>query len=238
MSIQVMGTAHCAADPVIKTLHQGKVIADVPVYIKECWTDFQTGESREVTNYFHCVFWGNNAKRAEQLLMKGSQVIITSAKLRTLKDPIKKVTHTQIWVEKWEVPTKVMLSKSVYQEIFQSELMPYKVCVYRKTGTFDLVEVHVDKHAMASKLPDYFNQDRLIDLQFKQGDKIHSKCSLARSHQKFSNTFCDIYQCSLDLDLSQVPLSHIHTQLFMGKTRAYEHVFPFQECLQQEIKND
>ena len=61
MVLYIMGTARCAADPTLSLIPNQQYRADVPVYIKDTWTDHRTGESRSVEDHFRCVFWGANA---------------------------------------------------------------------------------------------------------------------------------------------------------------------------------
>lgn len=235
MSIQIMGTAHCATDPVIKISSNGKIKAEVPVYVKDIWSDFSTGEVREVSNHFRCVFWGDNAKRAEKLLTKGLEIIITSAKLRTVKNPKNKnITYTQIWVDKWQVPSKVMMTKSLYQEIYQSELLPYKVCLCQKKSNEIRVEVYVDKHAMSAKVSAFRKQPCQIRLQFKQQKKILYQFFLSQENCTFSNVYCDIYGESLNLGCHLNAIESIDSQIVIDDKPTLEHTFLMSECIHRE----
>ena len=51
---------------------------------------------------------------------------------------------TQLWVDRWEVPTKVMMTKALYYEVFQSELLPYQVFSTTKPSQ-PIFELYVDK---------------------------------------------------------------------------------------------
>lgn len=235
MTIQLMGTAHCATDPVIKNLSNGKIKAEVPVYITDIWTDFTTGQIREVTNHFRCVFWGENAKRADKLLKKGLQIIITSAKLRNIQSPQNKnITYTQIWVDRWEVPSKVMMTKSFYEQIYKSELMPYKVCLFQKENREISVEVHVDRHDMATKSSEYFKNPFQLHLHFMKEDKALYKYLLYPENIKFSNAYYDIYGISFGMDCTLDELDSVDTQLYVNAKAILEHDFPINACIHQE----
>ncbi len=193
MTLQVMGTAYCAADPILIQTKNNKCKAEIPVYIKDVWTDHATGEVREVNDTFRCVFWGENARRVNQLLMKGSQIIITSAKLRTIFHPNNtKVSYTQIWVDRWEVPTKVLMTKSFYNEIYKSELLPYKLFIVEISSSQYSIEIHVDKHTMTTHADNYFKYPIQFELKVKDDEEVLYSFILNKNNLKMCTSAAPI----------------------------------------------
>jgi len=234
MGLQITGTAHCATDPVLKYSANGKIKAEVPVYVKDVWTDFSTGETREVSNHFRCVFWGENANRAEKILKKGLQIFILSGKLRNIQHPKnKRITYTQLWVDQWEVPSKVMMTKSLYQEVFKSELLPYKVCLFDSPDGVT-VEVHIDKHAMSIKTSDYLKKSLCINLNLIGKNKEAQPSGLTDEHLKFSNSYCAIYTAELTISCHLDEIESVNTEICLNNKIALEHTFLIRECIQQE----
>ena len=64
------------ADPEIRYSQSGGAIAKVRVATSDSWTDRQTSERRERTEWHRVVFFGRLAEIVEQYLRKGSQVYI------------------------------------------------------------------------------------------------------------------------------------------------------------------
>lgn len=71
-------------DPVVKQFDNGGMITNISVATSEKWTDKQTGELREVTEWHRIVFNNKLAEIAAQYLRKGSQVYVEGS-LRTRK---------------------------------------------------------------------------------------------------------------------------------------------------------
>lgn len=237
MVLQVMGTAHCASDPVIKKVSNHKMRAEVPVYIKDVWTDQHTGEIKEVQDNFRCVFWGENARRAEQLLMKGSQIIITGAKLRVVKHPNnQKLYFTQIWVDRWEVPTKVLMTKSLYQDIYQSELLPYKIFVFQASDNTYGIELHIDKKTMVDYMKGYLKESAqfAIILQHKNDALFH--CVIDHRHLKLSNHYCDTYGIANIPNDTILKADRIYTKLMINQKIMVEHAFDIKACLHSPLE--
>ena len=72
------------ADPDIRQANNGSVIANLSVATSESWTDKNTGQKTEKTEWHRCVVFGKLAEIAQQYLHKGSQVYLEGS-LRTNK---------------------------------------------------------------------------------------------------------------------------------------------------------
>ncbi|HBU8764010.1 TPA: single-stranded DNA-binding protein [Klebsiella pneumoniae] len=71
-------------DPEFKDLGDGKRMAVINVATNERWTDKETGEQKEVTDWHRVPLFGRYVDIAEKFLMKGTQVFLRG-KLRTRK---------------------------------------------------------------------------------------------------------------------------------------------------------
>ena len=71
-------------DPEIRTIPNGEQVANITVATSESWTDKNTGERREVTEWHRIVFYRKLAEICGQYLKKGAQVYI-EGRLRTRK---------------------------------------------------------------------------------------------------------------------------------------------------------
>ena len=63
-------------DPEIRTMPNGEAVANISVATSESWTDKNTGERREVTEWHRIVLYRRLAEIAGQYLRKGSQVYV------------------------------------------------------------------------------------------------------------------------------------------------------------------
>lgn len=68
-------------DPEVRYLENGSVVASFPLATSESYTDRQTGEKKETTDWHDIVMWRGLAEIAGKYLHKGSQVYI-EGKLR------------------------------------------------------------------------------------------------------------------------------------------------------------
>ncbi|TDQ59447.1 single-strand binding protein [Mesocricetibacter intestinalis] len=71
-------------DPEIRTMPNGEAVANISVATSESWTDKNTGERREITEWHRIVFYRRQAEVAGEYLRKGSQVYV-EGRLRTRK---------------------------------------------------------------------------------------------------------------------------------------------------------
>lgn len=81
---KVIIVGNLGADPDVKTFENGGMIANVSVATSERWTDKQTGEAREQTEWHRVVFNNRLAEIAQQYLRKGSSIYVEGS-LRTRK---------------------------------------------------------------------------------------------------------------------------------------------------------
>ena len=71
-------------EPTVHYTASGKAITNISVAVNENWTDKQTGEKREKTEWLKVVFFGKLAEIAGEYLHKGSQVYL-EGKIQTRK---------------------------------------------------------------------------------------------------------------------------------------------------------
>ncbi len=90
----------CGQDPEVRYMPNGNAVTNLSLATSEQWTDKQTGQKVEKTEWHRVVFFGKVAEIAGEYLRKGSQVYI-EGKLQTReweKDGIKRYT-TEIVVD-------------------------------------------------------------------------------------------------------------------------------------------
>jgi single-strand DNA-binding protein len=78
----IVGTL--GSDPEMRYTGDGKAIANLSVATSESWTDKQSGEKKEKTEWHKIVFFGRTAEVCGEYLKKGKQVYI-EGKIRTRK---------------------------------------------------------------------------------------------------------------------------------------------------------
>ena len=71
-------------DPEIRTMPNGEAVANINVATSETWTDKNTGERRETTEWHRIVFYRRQAEVVGEYLRKGSQVYV-EGRLKTRK---------------------------------------------------------------------------------------------------------------------------------------------------------
>ena len=71
-------------DPEIRTMPNGEAVANISVATSESWTDKNTGERREVTEWHRIVLYRRLAEIEGQYVRKGSQVYV-EGRLKTRK---------------------------------------------------------------------------------------------------------------------------------------------------------
>lgn len=71
-------------DPDVRYMPGGRAVANVTLATHEGWTDKNTGEKQERTEWHHVVFYSPLAEIAGQYLRKGSQVFV-EGRLQTRK---------------------------------------------------------------------------------------------------------------------------------------------------------
>lgn len=82
---KVILVGNLGADPEIRRLQSGDMIASLRIATSESWRDRQSGERRERTEWHTVVIFNENlAKVAEQYLKKGSKVYVEGS-LQTRK---------------------------------------------------------------------------------------------------------------------------------------------------------
>ena len=81
---RVIIIGHLGNDPEIRTMPNGEQVANITVATSESWTDKNSGEKKEVTEWHRIVIYRKLAEIAAQYLHKGSQVYI-EGRLKTRK---------------------------------------------------------------------------------------------------------------------------------------------------------
>ena len=79
---QVIG--NLGQDPDLRSLQSGMAVCNLAVATSESWTDKNTGEHREETEWHRVTLWGKLAEIAAQYLRKGDKVFL-EGKLKTRK---------------------------------------------------------------------------------------------------------------------------------------------------------
>lgn len=90
----------CGQDPEVRYMPNGNAVTNLSLATSEAWTDKQSGEKKEKTEWHRVSLFGKVAEIAGEYLKKGSQVYI-EGKLQTReweKDGIKRYT-TEIVVD-------------------------------------------------------------------------------------------------------------------------------------------
>lgn len=70
--------------PDVRTMPNGDAVANISVATSESWTDKNSGEKKEVTEWHRILFYRRQAEICGQYLQKGSQVYV-EGRLRTRK---------------------------------------------------------------------------------------------------------------------------------------------------------
>ncbi|HBO39237.1 MAG TPA: single-stranded DNA-binding protein [Pasteurellaceae bacterium] len=81
---KVIIVGHLGNDPEIRTMPNGEAVANISVATSESWTDKNTGERRETTEWHRIVFYRRQAEIVGEYLRKGSQVYV-EGRLKTRK---------------------------------------------------------------------------------------------------------------------------------------------------------
>jgi len=80
--VQLIG--HLGKDPEVKYLPSGDAVATVSIATSESWTDKESGQKKEATEWHRVTFFGKIAEIVGEYLKKGSQCYV-EGKLRTRK---------------------------------------------------------------------------------------------------------------------------------------------------------
>lgn len=81
---KVILIGNVGADPEVRQFNDGGMVANVSIATTERWTDKQTSERKEATEWHRVVFRNRLAEIVQQYLRKGSQVYV-EGKLKTRK---------------------------------------------------------------------------------------------------------------------------------------------------------
>ncbi|CAM3799316.1 single-stranded DNA-binding protein [Avibacterium endocarditidis] len=81
---KVIIVGNLGADPEVRTMPNGEAVANISVATSESWTDKNTGEKRELTEWHRIVFYRRQAEIVGEYLRKGSKVYV-EGRLRTRK---------------------------------------------------------------------------------------------------------------------------------------------------------
>ncbi|HDX1051044.1 TPA: single-stranded DNA-binding protein [Pasteurella multocida] len=81
---KVILVGRLGGEPELRTMPNGEAVANISIATSEAWTDRNTGEKREVTEWHRIVFYRRQAEVCGQYLHKGSQIYI-EGRLKTRK---------------------------------------------------------------------------------------------------------------------------------------------------------
>lgn len=81
---KVIFIGNLGRDPEVRTMQDGKKVANLNLATSESWRDKATGERKEKTEWHRVTAWGPLADVAEKYLKKGSKVYV-SGSLQTRK---------------------------------------------------------------------------------------------------------------------------------------------------------
>ena len=82
-------------DPEVRHLDNGTAVANFPIATSESFTDKNTGEKREITDWHNIVVWRGLAKISETYLKKGMKVYIEGRlKTRSWQDENNNTRYT------------------------------------------------------------------------------------------------------------------------------------------------
>lgn len=81
---KVIIVGNCGKDPETRYMPSGGAVTSISVATSESWTDKQSGQKQERTEWHNITFFGRLAEIAGEYLRKGSQVYIEGS-LRTEK---------------------------------------------------------------------------------------------------------------------------------------------------------
>ena len=79
---KVIAIGNLGQDPETKFLPSGAAVTNFSIAVSESWTDKQTGEKKERTEWINVETWGKLAEICSEYLSKGSQCFI-EGKLQT-----------------------------------------------------------------------------------------------------------------------------------------------------------
>lgn len=63
-------------DPEVRRLESGAVVASFPIATSEIYTDRNTGEKKEITDWHDIVVWRGLAEIAEKYIRKGTKIFV------------------------------------------------------------------------------------------------------------------------------------------------------------------
>lgn len=72
----VIEMARVTAEPEVRYIASGKAVMNLRIAVNRRYKD-QSGEWKDMSHYFNCVVWGDQAERLKTRLHKGSPVLVT-----------------------------------------------------------------------------------------------------------------------------------------------------------------
>jgi single-strand DNA-binding protein len=99
-----IGVGTCGQDPEVRYLQNGDPVASVSIAVNESWTDKQSNQKQERTEWLPLVFFGKLAGIVSQYVKKGGKIYV-EGKLRTRSWEKDNVTHyrTEIVVSEMQL---------------------------------------------------------------------------------------------------------------------------------------
>jgi single-strand DNA-binding protein len=74
---QTIIVGNLGKDAELRYLQSGRGVLSFNVAVTERWTDRNTQERKEKTNWYRCSLWGQQAETLKPYLVKGKQVMVT-----------------------------------------------------------------------------------------------------------------------------------------------------------------
>jgi single-strand DNA-binding protein len=82
---KIIVTGYLGDDPQTRSLQSGSTVTNFSVATSERWTDKNTGEKKEHTEWFRFTAFGKTGDIIAQYMKKGDYIIVTDARKRTEK---------------------------------------------------------------------------------------------------------------------------------------------------------
>lgn len=124
---QVRLIGYCGVDATVEWVN-GKAICRLPIYTTHWRLSYDKEGRQKCTERHTCVFFGVNAERAGEQLLKGGQVNISGTlHYHKKKTPQGLFIYPQILVDEFMLTTTSIMTKQMYDEIFPDGKIPDEI---------------------------------------------------------------------------------------------------------------
>ncbi|MCD5396343.1 MAG: single-stranded DNA-binding protein [Candidatus Pacebacteria bacterium] len=130
-------------DPEIRTTPSGKMVCSFRVATNRIWTDKQTGEKKQITEYHQVVTWGRLAEIASQYLKKGRLVFIEGRLVtRNWEDQSgNKRSRTEIVAERLQLGPRPASQAEIQEASFPKEELEEEIPIIDEDEDINAEEV-------------------------------------------------------------------------------------------------